>query len=81
MLTSPECPHAAAAREVVTDWTYVRFHRGSAGREGKYSSRELEPWRRRIAAWRSRVEVFAYFNNDWNAFAVGNARELAASFS
>ena len=31
--------------------------------------RELERWRRRIAAWRSEVEVFLYFNNDWEAFA------------
>ena len=28
---------------------------------------------RRIAAWRAEVEVFAYFNNDWEGFAVENA--------
>lgn len=27
------------------------------------------------------AEVFVYFNNDWEAFAVTNARKLAASFS
>jgi uncharacterized protein YecE (DUF72 family) len=60
-------------RELTADWTYIRFHHGSRGRNGNYSERELATWRRRIAAWRSGTEVFAYFNNDWNAFAVRNA--------
>jgi uncharacterized protein YecE (DUF72 family) len=59
---------------------YVRFHYGR-GRDGNYSSSELEEWRRRIAAWRSRREVFAYFNNDWRGFAPANARKLAAGLS
>jgi uncharacterized protein YecE (DUF72 family) len=59
--------------ELTTDWTFIRFHRGSRGRRGNYSRRELEVWKRRIAAWRSQVEVFAYFNNDWEGFAVDNA--------
>jgi uncharacterized protein YecE (DUF72 family) len=61
---------------LTADWTFVRFHYGSRGRGGNYSQRELDTWRRRIARWRSSVEVFAYFNNDWNAFAVRNALTL-----
>jgi uncharacterized protein YecE (DUF72 family) len=68
-------------RVITADWTYVRFHRGSRGRHGRYSERELEVWRRRIAAWRARAEVYAYFNNDWQAFAVHNARWLAKRLS
>ena len=68
-------------RKLTASWTYLRFHRGSAGRRGNYSSRELGPWRRRIAAWRARHEVFAYFNNDWEGYAPRNASELAKSFS
>jgi uncharacterized protein YecE (DUF72 family) len=68
-------------RELTAAWTYVRLHRGSAGRRGNYSARELVPWRRRIAAWRARTEVFAYFNNDWSGYAPRNALELASSFS
>jgi uncharacterized protein YecE (DUF72 family) len=52
---------------------YLRLHYGSRGRNGNYSARELATWRRRIAAWRSRREVFAYFNNDWRGFAPRNA--------
>jgi uncharacterized protein YecE (DUF72 family) len=62
--------------ELTTDWTLVRFHHGRSGRRGNYSERELERWRRRIAAWRARAEVLAYFNNDWEGFAVRNARWL-----
>jgi uncharacterized protein YecE (DUF72 family) len=58
--------------ELTTDWTFVRFHHGSRGRNGNYSQSELEEWRVRIEEWRSRAEVFAYFNNDWEGYAVRN---------
>jgi uncharacterized protein YecE (DUF72 family) len=60
---------------------YLRLHYGSAGRDGNYSDRELETWRRRIAAWRSRRPVFAYLNNDWRGFAPRNAVYLRAGLS
>jgi uncharacterized protein YecE (DUF72 family) len=59
--------------ELTTDWTYIRFHYGSRGRRGNYSKRELEEWARRLEDWQGEVEVFAYFNNDWEVFAVRNA--------
>lgn len=62
--------------ELTTDWTYVRLHYGAAGRRGNYSNAELDTWRRRIAAWRRRTEVFAYLNNDWEGFAPRNAEAL-----
>jgi uncharacterized protein YecE (DUF72 family) len=58
--------------EMTADWTFVRFHWGARGRRGNYSEAELEEWARRIEDWRERVEVFAYFNNDWEGFAVRN---------
>jgi uncharacterized protein YecE (DUF72 family) len=58
--------------EMTADWTFVRFHYGARGRRGNYSEVELEEWARRLEEWRSRVEVFAYFNNDWEGFAVKN---------
>jgi uncharacterized protein YecE (DUF72 family) len=72
----PERPFQA--HELTADWTFVRFHYGSRGRGGNYSDRELETWKRRLAAWRTRAEVFAYFNNDWEGYAVRNARWLQA---
>ena len=71
----PERPFQT--HEITAGWTYVRFHYGRRGRRGNYSERELERWKRRIASWRSELEVFLYFNNDWEAFAPRDARWLA----
>jgi uncharacterized protein YecE (DUF72 family) len=60
---------------------YLRLHYGSRGRGGNYSVRELDAWRRRVAAWRSRRKVFIYFNNDWQAFAPRNALTLRNGLS
>ncbi len=57
-------------------WRYLRFHYGTRGRRGNYSSKELEEWARRLRRWRSRQELFVYFNNDWEGFAPRNASEL-----
>ncbi len=65
----------------VGELAYLRLHYGSRGRDGNYSRAELDRWRRRVAAWRSRREVFAYLNNDWRGFAPANARELRRGLS
>jgi uncharacterized protein YecE (DUF72 family) len=67
--------------ELTADWTFIRFHHGRRGRGGNYSTSELQTWKRRIAAWRSKVEVFAYFNNDWQGFAPRNAGWLSRRLS
>jgi uncharacterized protein YecE (DUF72 family) len=64
-------PHVRTA-----DWTYIRFHHGSRGRHGNYSASEIETWARRIAQWRRQTEVFVYFNNDWEGYALRNAELL-----
>jgi uncharacterized protein YecE (DUF72 family) len=64
------------SHELTADWTFVRFHHGSRGRRGNYSEGELREWAARIRHWSDKVEVFAYFNNDWEVFAVRNALRL-----
>ena len=59
-----------------TDWTYLRFHHGSRGRQGNYSAAEIETWARRISQWRRDTEVYVYFNNDWEGYAIRNAKRL-----
>lgn len=59
-----------------TGWTFVRFHYGSRGRRGNYSEAELQEWAARLREWRERVEILAYFNNDWEVFAVRNALRM-----
>jgi uncharacterized protein YecE (DUF72 family) len=64
------------AHELTTDFTFIRFHHGQRGRGGNYSRSEIEEWAERIRDWRREVDVFAYYNNDWNAYAIRNARLL-----
>jgi len=71
---SPKYPFRTL--ELTADWTFLRFHHGSRGRRGNYSKSELEEWAQRIEAWRREVDVYAYFNNDWEGFAVANGRWL-----
>ena len=54
------------------DWTYVRFHDGR-GRNGNYSERQLTEWAARL---RRGPPGYAFFNNDWEGFAVVNALRL-----
>ena len=50
----------------------MRFHYGARGRRGNYSESELDEWAARIEKWRAAGDVFVYFNNDWEGFAVQN---------
>jgi uncharacterized protein YecE (DUF72 family) len=62
-------------RELTTGWTYLRFHRGS-GRDGHYATEQLRDWSGWIRDTRSQAEVYAYFNDDWQAWAPRDARAL-----
>jgi len=71
----PERPLPSA--EPTASWSFLRLHRGSRGRRGNYSASELEQWAERIADWRATgLDVYAYFNNDWEAFGPRNAEKL-----
>ena len=64
--------------DATASFRFVRFHYGSRGRAGNYSATEIDTWARRVAQWRRREDVFAYFNNDWRGFAPSNAKLLRA---
>jgi uncharacterized protein YecE (DUF72 family) len=61
---------------LTTGWTFLRFHYGARGRRGNYSESELREWAPRVRDLAERADVFAYFNNDWQGFAVRNALRL-----
>ena len=63
--------------DVTADFAYVRFHFGHRGRRGNYSQSEIAQWASRIAEWSQSVDVYAYYNNDWEEFAPRNALTLA----
>ncbi len=70
----PERPWQPWVR--TADWAFVRFHFGQRGRRGNYSERELRELAPRVAELAGDGECFAYFNNDWEGFAVRNALRL-----
>jgi uncharacterized protein YecE (DUF72 family) len=58
---------------------YVRFHGTSGHYHGSYSGAELDRWADRLAGyWREGRDVYAFFNNDPEAVATMNARDLRA---
>jgi uncharacterized protein YecE (DUF72 family) len=70
----PERPWQS--HDLTADFTLVRFHYGRRGRRGNYSPSELDAWARELRRLARRADVFAYFNNDWEGFAVRNARGM-----
>jgi uncharacterized protein YecE (DUF72 family) len=70
----PERPWQS--HELTADFTFVRLHYGRRGRRGNYGPSELDEWARALRRLARRGEVFAYFNNDWEGFAVRNARGM-----
>ena len=63
--------------ELTADWTFVRFHHGTRGRNGNYSETEIAEWAERIDGWAaSGIDVYAYYNNDWEGYAVRNGLRL-----
>jgi uncharacterized protein YecE (DUF72 family) len=53
---------------------YVRLHGVDSWYDYNYSPKELKEWARKIK--QLKVDTFAYFNNDWYAYAPHNAVEL-----
>jgi uncharacterized protein YecE (DUF72 family) len=68
--------NAFQAHELTADFTFVRFHHGTRGRGGNYSHGELDEWAARLRHFLGEADVFAYFNNDWEGYAVRNAQYL-----
>jgi len=66
---------------VTADFIYVRFH-GPGGRyAGNYPDSILKDWADWLTEYLGKVHsVYAYFNNDINAYAVYNAKRLKEYF-
>ncbi|MGE5690485.1 MAG: DUF72 domain-containing protein [Pseudomonadota bacterium] len=62
--------------ERTADFMFLRFHGGAEEGTGNYSERELRRWATRIERWAEDGDVLAYFNNDWEGFAIRNGLRL-----
>ena len=74
-----EAPEGKPSEEVITaDFTYIRFHGEGGSYATSYTDQELTVWAKKIKKWQEMgIDVYAYFNNDVNAFAVDNAKTLS----
>ena len=75
------CLHDKNGSEIdspfVGPFAYVRFHGTTGHYHGSYSERALAGWAVRLAEqWHKGREVYAYFNNDPDAVAPGDALRL-----
>jgi uncharacterized protein YecE (DUF72 family) len=63
-------------RITTAPFTYIRMHRGQES-GGGFTRKELAAWAGQIRALRrAGKEVYIYFNNDWEGYAVRNAAVL-----
>jgi uncharacterized protein YecE (DUF72 family) len=66
--------------ELTANWTYIRFHGPNALHakyQGRYGSRRLAPRADQMARWLDDgVDVYAYFNNDYDGHAYADAATL-----
>jgi uncharacterized protein YecE (DUF72 family) len=60
------------------DWGFVRFHEGTGSRAPGYEREVLRRWAQQVAAtWDAGEDVYVYFNNDTEGYAIGDAATFA----
>lgn len=63
--------------EPVGKFVYIRLHGRERLYASNYSDEELRKWAIRIKGWlKKKLDVYVYFNNDAEGYAVPNARRL-----
>jgi len=76
-LVIADSPYYPKIEKITANFVYLRFHGGRVLYGSEYSKKELTEWAKKIKKWLRRgLDVYVYFNNDANAYAVKNAREL-----
>lgn len=72
-----DSPRWPQAEEITADFTYLRFHGAERLYSSCYTAEQLSSWAEKIKAWLAAgLDVYAYFNNDAQGHALGNAADL-----
>lgn len=62
--------------EVTSDHIYLRFH-GKTGYDSLYSPQQIKSYAKKMLHWKQQgYTIWAFFNNDGNAYAIKNALQL-----
>ena len=70
---SPDWPYQ---EQLTADFVYLRLHGSGSLYSSKYTNQELKKWSNKIKKWLKNRDVYVYFNNDANGYAVNNAQTL-----
>lgn len=65
--------------KATSEVAYVRFHGKSSWYKDNYSQEDLQSWKQQLELLPVR-RVYAFFNNDTNAYAIGNGLYLSSLF-
>jgi len=71
-----DSPRYPKAEVVTTDFAYIRMHGSKIMFASKYTKKEIEDLSKKIKNWLKNGDVFCYFNNDFQGYAIENAKEL-----
>jgi uncharacterized protein YecE (DUF72 family) len=76
-ICSADSPRWPLNLELTGKFVYIRMHGGKVLYGSNYSDKELNIWAKRINKWLLQgLDVYCYFNNDFEGYAVKNAKEL-----
>lgn len=76
-LVIQDSPFWPKAEVVTTDFVYLRFHGRESLYASCYSKDELDEWARKMKQWlKQGLDVYVYFNNDAEGYAIENAKTL-----
>lgn len=74
-LCIPVHPQLPRETLLTAGWSYFRFHHG--GEDGLFTGSEIDSWSGVMRGFMDEgADIYAYFNNDWQGYALRNAAEL-----
>lgn len=76
-LVLADTPYYPYVEKITADFVYLRLHGSERLYASRYSTKQLKGWAKKIKNWQKKgLNVYCYFDNDAQGFAVENAKEL-----
>lgn len=75
-LVISDSPFFPKADVRTADFSYIRLHGAAELHSSEYFRKELKSWAEKVNNLAKKGDVYIYFNNDVNAYAVKNALEM-----
>jgi uncharacterized protein YecE (DUF72 family) len=72
-------PNYPLVEKITADFVYLRLHGSKILYASEYTIKELKQWAKKIKDWQGQgMDCYIYFDNDYEARAVEDAKELIA---